>query len=148
MTISDIMTASVVSCRPETPVSQIARLMCDNDCGAIPVVDALGRPEGIVTDRDLACRVVAEGKDALKTEAREIMSRPIVSVSREISLDACCSVLEKNQIRRVLVVDATGSTCGIVSQADVARHASKNDTADVVRAISKSAVSRQLGARA
>ena len=61
-TIGTLMTANPASCTPQTPIRQVAQLMIDNDCGQIPVVDADGRPVGVVTDRDIAVRLVAAGK--------------------------------------------------------------------------------------
>ena len=146
MRVVDIMTTSVVSCGPETPLAEVARLMCDQDCGAIPVLDEQRRPIGIVTDRDISCRAVAEGRDARTTEARAIMSRPVETVFPETTVDACCALLEKSQIRRVLVVDEVGACWGIVAQADLARHAPTDETAEVVRAVSKSTTRREVGA--
>ena len=139
MKVFDIMTATLACCSPDTLLPDVAALMCENDCGAIPVLDAEERPVGIVTDRDIACRAVAQGKDALQMEAREVMSGPVVTVSPETSIDAACELLEANQLRRILVVDASGACCGIVAQADIARHAPKKETAEVVRAVSKPA---------
>jgi CBS domain-containing protein len=148
MKVADIMTASVASCAPDTPLSQVAERMCENDCGSIPVLDAQRRPAGIVTDRDIVCRAVAQGGDARQMEARQIMSQPVITVSPETSLEECCEVLEKNQLRRVLVVDGQGACCGIVAQADIAQNASKKDTGEVVRAVSKSTPGRVLSGAA
>src|SRR5688500_3057203 len=104
MKASDIMTPNVVCAKPDSSVPEVARLMCDNDCGAIPVLDMRGHPVGIVTDRDISCRVVAAGKDPIRTEVREIMSESVVAVGPEASVEECCEVLEKNQLRRLLVV--------------------------------------------
>jgi CBS domain-containing protein len=146
MRVADIMTARVVSCAPETPLSVAARLMCEHDCGAIPVLDEHRRPIGIVTDRDIACRAVAEGYDTRTTAVRDVMSRPVETVFPETTIDACCALLEKNQIRRVVVVDDVGACWGIVAQADIARHVPLNETGDVVRAVSKSTTRREVGA--
>ena len=69
--IGTLMTANPASCNPQTPIRQVAQLMIDNDCGQIPVVDADNRPLGVVTDRDIAVRVVAAGKDLAQKEAEE-----------------------------------------------------------------------------
>jgi CBS domain-containing protein len=137
MRVSDIMTPTLACCSPDTLLPEVAALMCDNDCGAIPVLDAEQRPIGIITDRDIACRAVAEGRDALQLEAREIMSKPVVTITSGTSVDELCERLEDHQLRRLVVVDGEGVCCGIVAQADVARHAPKQDTAEVVRAVSK-----------
>lgn len=137
MRVSDIMTTNIQSCEPASSVREAARLMCQADCGSIPVLDSQRRPIGVLTDRDIACRGVAEGKDMSSLQVREIMSQPVVTVSPDASVDDCCDVLEENQLRRVLVVDEDGGCCGIVAQADIARHASKKETAEVVKEVSK-----------
>jgi CBS domain-containing protein len=115
----------------------VARLMVENDCGEIPVVNASGAPIGVVTDRDITCRTVAEGKNPLVMEAGDCMSTPCVTVAPDMSLEECCEALEENLIRRVPVVDEHGALCGMVSQADIARNAPKKETAKVVRKVSE-----------
>lgn len=137
MRVRDIMSRNVACCTPETSLPEVARMMVDNDCGEIPVVSLTGNPIGVVTDRDITCRVVAEGKNPLLMEAGDCMTTPCVTVTPETSLDECCEVLESNQIRRVPVVDEMGACCGIVSQADIARNASKSETAKVVKKVSE-----------
>jgi CBS domain-containing protein len=138
MRVADIMTIDVTCCSPDTPIMDVARLMCESDCGAIPVLGDDREPIGVITDRDIACRAVAEGFNIAELKARDIMSQPIVTVTPEMTLDDCCEVLEKNQLRRVVVVDELRTCRGIVAQADIARHASKDDAAEVVRAVSQS----------
>ena len=137
MKAKDIMTADPTVCRPDAHLQDVAKLMCDEDCGAIPVVDAQGKPLGIVTDRDIACRVVAKGRDALQTQARDCMSPDPVCASSDASIDDICDLLEQSQIRRLLIVDDAGLCCGIVSQADVARHAPERKAGEVVKEVSR-----------
>ena len=137
MRVKDIMSTTVACCSPETKLPEVARMMVDNDCGEIPVVDASGAPIGVVTDRDITCRTIAEGKNPLLMEAGDCMTTPCVTVTPETSLEECCDTLEKNKIRRVPVVDEAGACCGMVSQADIARNATKKETAEVVRKVSE-----------
>jgi len=137
MRVRDMMSKNVACCLPDTGLSDVARMMVDNDCGEIPVLNAAGTPIGVVTDRDITCRAVAEGRNPLLMVAGDCMTAPCVTVSPEISLEDCCQVLESNQIRRVPVVDEAGACCGIVSQADIARHAPKRETAKVVQKVSE-----------
>lgn len=136
MQVRDIMTENPTCCSPETSIREAAKLMADNDCGEIPVVDHRGQPVGTITDRDIACRCVAEGRSP-ETPVREAMSSPVITVTAETSLEDCCRTMEENQIRRVPVVDQSGSCCGIVSQADVALRASKDRTAEIVHEVSE-----------
>ena len=110
MKVEEIMTTEPACCTPEMKLQDVARLMVDNDCGCVPVVDDLEsrRPVGVVTDRDITCRTVAEGKNPLELTARDCMTEPCVTVDRDSSIDDCCEVLEENQLRRVAVVDRNG----------------------------------------
>lgn len=137
MQTQEIMTTDPACCGPDTPLPEVARLMVEHDCGEIPVVDADKKPIGVVTDRDITCRTVAEGKNPLELTARDCMSSPVVTVTPETSVDDCCKVMEENQVRRVPVVDESGACCGMVSQADVAERGSKEETAEVVREVSR-----------
>lgn len=140
MTVKDIMTSDPACCSPATSLREAAQLMVDFDCGEIPVVDDFGSmiPVGVITDRDITCRVVAEGKNPQDLTVGDIMSTPIVSVTPENSVEECCKVLEDHQIRRVPVVDAGGKCIGIVSLADIALTAPKRDSAAVLQEVSTS----------
>jgi CBS domain-containing protein len=137
MRVSDVMTRNVACCSAETSLLEVARMMVDHDCGEIPVVDGRGAPIGVVTDRDITCRTVAEGRNSVHLLARDCMSTPCVTVTPETSLEACCQTLEAHRIRRVPVVDAAGECCGIVSQADIARRAPRDEAAQVVKRVSE-----------
>lgn len=136
MQVREIMTDDPACCRPETPMKEAARLMAENDCGELPVIDERGAPVGVVTDRDIACRGVAQDRSG-DTPVREVMSSPVVTVKPDTSLEDCCATMEENQIRRVPVVDESGGCCGIVSQADVAEAAPEHETAELVRDVSR-----------
>jgi CBS domain-containing protein len=137
MQVRDIMSTSVVCCSPETSLPEVARMMVEHDCGEIPVVSGSGVPMGVVTDRDITCRTVALDKNPLDMSAGDCMTTPCVTVTPETTLEACCETLEMNRIRRVPVVDEAGSCCGIVAQADIALHAPRNETVEVVKKVSE-----------
>jgi len=139
MEVKDIMTPDPACCTPDTALQRVAELMVENDCGEIPVVESAAsmKPVGVVTDRDIVCRTVAKGINPLGLTAADCMTTPCVTVTPDVSLDECCRVLEENQIRRVPVVDASGVCCGIVALADIARHARKRETAEVVKEVSE-----------
>jgi CBS domain-containing protein len=141
MQVKDIMTRDPACCTPDTNLQEVARLMVEHDCGGIPVVDDRQsmKPMGIVTDRDICCRTVAEGKNPLEMTAGDCMSSPCVTVTPEMSVEDCCQVMEENKIRRVPVVDERDACCGIVAQADIARHATEQETAEVVKEVSRAA---------
>jgi CBS domain-containing protein len=135
--VRDIMTEDPACSTPDTPLQEVARLMAENDCGCIPVVESEQnpRPVGVVTDRDIACRVVAEGKNPQELTAADCMSTPCVTVTEETSVDDCCAVLEENQIRRAVVVDEKGDCCGMVAQADIAQQGTNEQAAGVVESV-------------
>lgn len=139
MQVREIMTENPACCTPDTPLPEVARRMVQHDCGEIPVVDdpSTRRPVGVITDRDITCRTVAEGKNPLHMIAKECMSTPVVTVTPETSLDSCCKTMVDNQVRRVPVVDDDGGCCGMVSQADIARAAPEHETAVVVKDVSR-----------
>ncbi len=141
MQVKDIMTRDPACCTLDTNLQEVARMMVERDCGEIPVVENRQsmKPVGVVTDRDICCRTVAEGKNPLEMTAGDCKSSPCVTVTPEMSVEDCCRVMEENKIRRVPVVDERGACCGIVAQADIAQHAPKQETAEVVRAVSQAA---------
>jgi CBS domain-containing protein len=114
-------------------------MMVEHDCGAIPVVaDQVGRqPLGIVTDRDIVTRTIAAGIDPTQLVASDCMTAPPITVAEDSTLRECVQLLELSRIRRAIVVDGSGSCIGIVAQADIAWHATKRETGDLVREVSK-----------
>lgn len=136
MDIQSVMTANPTCCTPETTLREAAQLMRDKDCGEIPVVDAQRRPLGVITDRDIAVRAVAQGVDTAASVS-EYMTSPATTVTEDSSLSQVADVMEDQQIRRVLVVDARGVVTGIVAQADIARSAGDSRTAEVVKQVSQ-----------
>jgi CBS domain-containing protein len=134
----DVMTPDPACCTPETPLEQIAKMMAQSDCGEIPVIDPAEQPIGVVTDRDIVCRVVAEGKNPMAYTAEICMSQPVVTVRADAPLDHVIATMERHQLRRVPVVDQRGRCVGIVSQADVALGAGRKEVAELVREVSRS----------
>ena len=134
---SDLMTPNPVCCRPETTLDEVARLMLQHNCGEIPVIDVSEHPIGVVTDRDIVCRVVAQGMNPIAHTAASCMSQPVVTVRTGEPLDQVVSTMEKHQIRRVLVVDGEGCCAGIIAQADVAQRSREAQVAHLVREVSR-----------
>jgi CBS domain-containing protein len=138
MSVSSVMTENPACCTPSTLLSDVARLMVDNDCGEIPVVEDLStrRLAGVITDRDIATRVVATGQNSAEARACDCMTASCVTVTADTTLEDCCELMESNKIRRVPVVDGQGGVIGIVSLADVVRTAASSTTAAVVKEVS------------
>jgi CBS domain-containing protein len=136
MKVQDIMTRNPATCTLETSLQEVARMMVDCDCGAIPVVNEMGEPMGIVTDRDITCRTVAMGMNPLEMRAGDVMTPNVIRVSLDESVDNVLRVMEKNQIRRVVVMD--GRCCvGIVSQGDLALNLEEELVGEMVEDISR-----------
>jgi CBS domain-containing protein len=134
--IRDLMTSNPHSLESGSSVLEAARLMRDEDTGIVPVVEG-ERLVGTLTDRDVAIRVVAEGKDASSTTVGEISSRELVTIDPQQGLDEALRLMARHQVRRLPVVEEDGRLVGIVAQADVAKHASVQQTGEVVEDISK-----------
>jgi len=139
MQVQEIMTRHPACCTPDTKLADVARLMVQHDCGAIPVVESIFTLKlvGIVTDRDIVVRVLADGLNPLEKEARDCMSRPAITVTPCASLEECCKIMAQHRIRRVPVVDEHGTMCGIVSQADIAENCCGDSVREMLREVSK-----------
>lgn len=132
----DVMTPDPACCTPNTTLNEVARLMVKNDCGEIPIVDAAKQLIGVITDRDIVCRVVAEGRNPTGHTASEFMSQPVVTVRVDVPLGDVVSMMEQHQIRRVPVVDERGCCTGMIAQADVARDGKPKEVGELVRKVS------------
>ena len=139
MQVKEVMTANPACCISETALHEVAQMMVDHDCGEIPVVESMETrlPIGVITDRDIVCRTVARGLNPLELTVADSMSKPCVTVTPDMSIAECSGIMEENKIRRVPVVDADGSCCGIVALADIALHAKKSVAAEVVKEVSE-----------
>jgi len=139
MRVRELMTGDPICCTRETGLPEVARMMVEHDCGAIPVVESREskRPLGVITDRDITCRAVAMRRDPLEMTAGDCMTPTAITVRPETSLEECERLMEARQIRRMVVVDDRGGCCGVVSQADIARKATEHDVAEVVREVSR-----------
>ncbi len=140
----DVMTPDPACCTPDTPVDEVAKMMVQNNCGEIPVVDTRDHIVGVVTDRDIVCRVVAEGKNPIGYTAETCMSQPVVTVGEETPLEKVVETMEKHQVRRVPVVGRDGACAGIIAQADVAREGPPHEVAELVREVSQDAWPRRF----
>jgi len=134
--IRDLMTTNPRSLESSSTVVEAARLMRDEDAGLVPVCEG-DKLVGTVTDRDIAVRVVAEGKPPESITVGEIASRELVTIDPQQELDEALRLMARHQVRRLPVVEEDGKLVGIVAQADIARNASDAQTGDLVEDISK-----------
>jgi CBS domain-containing protein len=133
--IRDLMTQNPTSCDVNTTVLEAAKRMAQEDVGAIPVVDG-DRLVGVLTDRDIVVRVVAEGRDPMTIRVGEVATKDLVTVSPDEDLDTALRTMASAQVRRVPVVEGD-RLVGVVAQADVARKGEDSKTGEVVEQISQ-----------
>jgi len=119
----EIMTVGVRGVGPEATLEDVARIMRDENCGVVPVVDPGHRLIGIVTDRDLVVRAAAAGKPLATTRADEVMTNEIEAVTSDEPLDGVIELMGRKQVRRIPVVDRSDRLIGIISMGDVATRA-------------------------
>ena len=120
----------------ETTVSEAAQLMKSDDVGSLPVLDG-EQLAGMITDRDIVIRAIAEGKDPRGMPVREVASRELVRVNADDDLSSALQLMATQQVRRLPVVDDDGRLVGILAQADVAREAKDKDSGQMLQDISQ-----------
>jgi CBS domain-containing protein len=134
--IRDLMTKNPCSIDADKSVAYAAKMMRDEDVGLAPIVED-DKLIGTLTDRDIAIRVVAEGKDPDQTTVREVASTNVVTIDPQQDLDEALRLMAKHQVRRLPVVEEDGRLVGVVAQADVAREGDAEQTGHVVQEISE-----------
>jgi CBS domain-containing protein len=133
--VREVMTPGPETIQADRPVADAAKLMKEADAGMIPVMDN-GNLLGTVTDRDIAIRIVAEGKDPQATLVREIASTDIITIEPDRDLEDALRLMAKHQVRRLPVVE-DGRLVGVLAQADVAREGNEQEVGHTVEEISK-----------
>jgi CBS domain-containing protein len=134
--IRDVMTSNPCTIDADKDIAYAAKMLKDEDVGIAPVVEG-DQLIGVLTDRDIAIKVVAEGKDPNSTTVREIASTNVVTVDPQQDLDEALRLMAQHQIRRLPVVEEDGKIVGILAQADVALSGDDAKTGEVVEQISK-----------
>ena len=118
--VGDLLGRNVVSIKPSSTVAEAARLMRDNRVGSVLVLDESERLVGILTERDIVYKVVAEGKDP-ETLVEEVMTRDILTIREEATIAEAARLMIGMNIRHLPVVDARGRVVGVISLRDLAR---------------------------
>ena len=137
MQVKDVMTVEVEMVGPEDSLKTAARMMADLDTGALPVGEE-GRVVGMITDRDISVRAVAEGCDPDQTKVRQVMSGDIRCCSEEDTIEQASRKMSEWQIRRLPVVDRNARLVGIVSLGDLATAGATDPAAEALQKISES----------
>ena len=140
-TCMDVMTPNPVCCLPTDHVSAVAQIMKRENIGPMPVVDSQETRKliGIITDRDLAMKIVGEGRDVESAKVEAVMTRKVVTCREDDELKRALKAMSDHQIRRIVIVDSSNKVVGIISQADLATRMNQPEkTAEVVKDISQS----------
>lgn len=135
MKVKDAMHKKAEWVEPDTPIAQVAKKMKDMDVGSIPVGEN-DRLIGMVTDRDITCRAVANGKDCSKLTARDVMTKGIVYCREAEDLDDALRIMEQKKIRRLPVINADKRMVGMLSIGDVSHAAPQELSGELMRAVS------------
>ena len=132
MKAQDIMSKNPTCVTPDTSLVEAARLMKDENIGVVPVVESetSKRLVGVLTDRDIAVRAVAEGRDGATTSVGHIMTADVRTTTTSDSVNDVMELMGREQVRRVPVIDDRGALVGIISQADIVLEAKDNKRAE------------------
>jgi CBS domain-containing protein len=136
----EVMTKLPVCCLPTDSVAKVADVMKNRNIGSIPVIEneQTQKLTGIVTDRDLAMRIIAEGRDAKSTKVEAVMTRKVVTCFTGDDVQMALNAMAEHQLRRIPVVDHDNKIMGIITQADVATRINQPEkTAEMVKEISQ-----------
>jgi CBS domain-containing protein len=135
MKIKELMHKGVEAVSPDTPIAAVAKTMRDKDIGAIPVMHH-GQLVGMITDRDLAVRALANGQDLASLTARSVMTAGVVSCRDSDDADQAVQLMESRHIRRLPVVDEDQRMVGMVSLGDLCHALPADISAEVLRSVS------------
>jgi CBS domain-containing protein len=134
--IKDVMTSNPRSIDAEKSVAYAAKMMREEDVGLAPIVEG-DKLIGMLTDRDIAIRVVAEGRNPDQVKVADVASKQVVTIDPQQDLDEALRIMAKHQVRRLPVVEEDGKLVGVVAQADIAREGDDMQTGKLVEEISK-----------
>jgi CBS domain-containing protein len=138
MFTSQVMRPRTEWITPDVTVQEAARKMCESEVGCLPVGED-NRLVGIITDRDITCRAVAEGWDPKTTPVREIMSKGVVYCFDDNDVEEAAWHLEKKRLHRIVVLDKDKRLVGMLSLSDIATNCAHDLTGEVMQAISSRA---------
>lgn len=139
MKAQDIMTKNPSCVTPDARVQDVARMMKNEDVGIIPVVDADSSKKliGVVTDRDIAMRIVAEGKSSSDSSVRDIMTTGVQTSAPSDNVKDVMELMGREQVRRIPIVDESGTLVGIIAQADIVLEADDKRAEKTIEQISQ-----------
>ena len=135
MQASDLMSYPAITCSASGPLSNAARLMWENDCGVLPVIDEGGRLIGMVTDRDICMAAYIQGSQLDAIETRTAMAANVLACRPDDSVESIERLMKNGQVRRIPVIDDDHRPVGVVSMNDLARHAAEGGRTQVNREV-------------
>jgi CBS domain-containing protein len=141
--VREVMTDRPRCVTLETPISEVAQLMESEDIGSLPVLEG-DQLAGMITDRDIVVRAIAQGKDPRGMPVREVASRELVTVYADDDLSNALKKMASQQVRRLPVVDEENRLVGVLAQADVALEVKEKAVGEMVEEISKSPTGPRL----
>jgi CBS domain-containing protein len=119
--VSDFMVFNPVTISPETTLTEAAQEMMENRIGSLIIVEE-GKPTGIITERDLVWRVIAEGKDVNSLKVSDVCSKPVLRIYEDSRIEEAIELMKENKVRRLVVVNDLGDVSGILTTDDLARN--------------------------
>jgi CBS domain-containing protein len=137
MKLSSIMTGGIETIPPQATLAEAAKKMASQDIGSLPVCAGRRQVVGIITDRDITVRAVARGMDPNHTRVEEVMTRDVLSCSSDAEVEDACQLMEKRQVRRLLVTDGNDTPVGIVSLGDIALCLRESQAGEVLKKVSE-----------
>lgn len=153
MKVRDVMTCNVFTCRPETDLAAVAKIMWDGDCGAVPVVDGGGKAIGMITDRDICMAVATQNLSASEIPVSKVFSGKLYACESGDSVKDALKVMGREKVHRLPVINKFGMLEGILSMSDIVLHVEKatgkkvSDPSceDILRALKAVCARRQQG---
>jgi CBS domain-containing protein len=137
MKLAAIMTGGIETITSHASLAEAAKKMASQDIGSLPVCDEPRRVVGIITDRDITVRAVARGMDPNQTRVEDVMTRDVLSCSSESEVEDACALMEKRQVRRLLVTGQDEVPVGIVSLGDIALCLRESQSGEVLKKVSE-----------
>jgi CBS domain-containing protein len=137
MKLSQIMTGGIETIPPQATLAEAAKKMASQDIGSLPVCAGRRQVVGIITDRDITVRAVARGMDPNQTRVEDVMTRDVLSCSSDAEVEDACELMERRQVRRLLVTDGNDTPVGIVSLGDIALCLRESQSGEVLKKVSE-----------
>jgi CBS domain-containing protein len=137
MRLGNLMTGSIQTVAPGTSLAEAAKKMASLDIGSLPVCSEQRKLVGIITDRDITVRAVARGLDPNLTSVQDVMTKEVLSCRADSAIEEACELMEREQVRRLVVTDGNDSPIGILSLGDLALSLRENQAGEVLKKVSE-----------